>query len=437
MKQPMRRQTLSQTTLPFSKHSALPNRFARSTPEDKAISVRLSESRFDHGFSRIPLRSQVIQEKQEPTSPLKLSEGRTNSLSRSGTMVGRYPFRATLRCSQPKSSGIFRSDAPLGSGPDDQQFSALFERLAALPEGSLSAAGQRSTATLASAGSLGGATVSAPVSLPDIGIPALAAIDRNDAVNGAFNYSGSITRGGAAPSGFGVTRSFGSSLSGITITPGAGTFSVAATFLHPITYQVRSGTGPNSQVDIDSDSDNNIIATNYPTVVSDLTPNTSDLNGRPPRTQFWAEDLTLRHELVHANDDMANGPGAVTTVTTWLNGQTAASVAEVNALLGALPGRFANALLAALSTEDGEKHAYGDGAASYRARANAIKAKGDSGGYAAGGSGGLSRGAKTAIGIGGGALAGAGIGALAGGPLGAAIGAGVGALVGGLGSLLF
>lgn len=116
-------------------------------------------------------------------------------------------------------------------------------------------------------------------------------------------------------------------------------------------------------------------------MVSDLTPNMRDLNGRPPRTAFWAEDLTLRHELVHANDDQGNGPGAMTTVTTWLNSQTATNTAEVRTLLGALPGRFAAALLAALSTAAGERHAYGDGAPAYRARANAIKTKGDRGDY--------------------------------------------------------
>ena len=46
------------------------------------------------------------------------------------------------------------------------------------------------------------------------------------------------------------------------------------------------------------------------------------------------------------------------------------------------PGpRFAANLLAALSTEDGEKHAYGDGVANYTARVNAISAKGGRGEY--------------------------------------------------------
>jgi len=72
---------------------------------------------------------------------------------------------------------------------------------------------------------------------------------------------------------------------------------------------------------------------------------------------------------------------AMVTTWAWLTGQTASSQAQVQGLLNQVPGRFASALLAALSTEDGEKHAYGDGAPSYRARANAIRAKGGRGEY--------------------------------------------------------
>jgi hypothetical protein len=217
--------------------------------------------------------------------------------------------------------------------------------------------------------------------LPDIHLPALAGVDRCDIVGGAFLYSGSITRGGAQPSGFGVTRSFGSSLKNITIRKLPFVYLVTATLEHPITYQIRTSTGPNGEVNIPSADAAAITASNWSTVVSDLTPNMSDLNGRPPRTQFWAEDLTVQHELVHAHDDNSNGPLAMLKVLGWLNGQSAASNADVGTLLAAVPGRFAANLLAALSTEDGEKHAYGDGAANYTARANAISAKGAKGDY--------------------------------------------------------
>jgi hypothetical protein len=221
-----------------------------------------------------------------------------------------------------------------------------------------------------------------PIQIPDIEFPALATVGKSDAINGAFTYSGSIAREGAAPTGFGVTRSFSSKLTGVKITSNPGTFDVSATYEHPITYQVQALTGPGGQIHIDSPTVGDITKANYLTVAADLTPNMSDLNGRPPRTQFWAKDLTLKHEKVHADDDKANGPGAMATVTTWLNGQTAADAAGVWTKMAALPGRFATALLAALSTEDGEKHAYGDGAPFYKARADAIKAKGAKGDYA-------------------------------------------------------
>src|SRR5262249_681581 len=152
---------------------------------------------------------------------------------------------------------------------------------------------------------------------------------------------------------------------------------------------------------------------NYPTVVSDLTPDMTDLNGRPPRTTFWAEDLCIKHERFHADEDVVHGRAGVVAAQAWLNTKTASSVAQVNTLLGAVPGRVAATVSAAMSFPGREERAYGDGAPLYLARANAIKAKGDAGQYpgapatapATAPSTGLSRGAKVGIGIASGALA--------------------------------
>jgi len=111
-----------------------------------------------------------------------------------------------------------------------------------------------------------------------------------------------------------------------------------------VTYQ----TGPDGQKDIASETDAKITKTNYPKVHTDLTPDMSDLNGRPPRDEYWAKDLTLTHELVHAKDDNDNGPGAMATAKTWLDGQTATDAAGVQVHLTKIPGRFAAALLAGL-----------------------------------------------------------------------------------------
>jgi hypothetical protein len=106
-------------------------------------------------------------------------------------------------------------------------------------------------------------------------------------------------------------------------------------------------------------------------------------NGRPPRTKFWAEDLTIQHELFHTRQRESKfGPDSKTAMQTWLNGQTATSAAQIRSTL--LPQamtegiRVFNALVAAPTTEG---DAYGDGAPLYKARADTIKTKGDAGDY--------------------------------------------------------
>ena len=271
------------------------------------------------------------------------------------------------------------------------------------------------------------------IRLPDIVVPAGASVVQTDAVASALSYNPSITQSGPPPSPFGATLPYTHAITGITVTPSPGTYTVAATVDNPITFQVSGGGRP----DIASATDPDITQANYSTVASDLIPDMSDLNGRPPRNSFWAEDLCIRHERFHATEDVTHGRSGVTLAQNWLNTKTAASVAEVNLLLGQVPARVAATVNTAMAYPGRELRAYGDGAPQYLARANAIKAKGDAGGYGGAPAPGMSRGAKTAIGIGGGALVGAGIGAVVGGPVGAAVGAGIGAIVGGVGSLLF
>lgn len=268
----------------------------------------------------------------------------------------------------------------------------------------------------------------ATVALPDIELPGPAAIRERDTVASALTYNRTITQSGPEPSdSFGETSPYDFRMEGITVTSAPGTYTVSATVRNPIVFQVRSSTGPAGQVDIEGDSDPDITQGNYKQVSSDLSPNTSDLNGRPPRTQFWAKDLTVIHERFHATDGATHSQSGVTLAQNWLNSQSAASVADVNTLVGQVPARVIAVRRAAMTYPGREQRAYRDGAPLYTARANAIKTKGDGGGYPR-----LSRGARAAAGALGGAALGAGVGALAGGPLGAAIGAGIGAVAGGL-----
>jgi hypothetical protein len=329
------------------------------------------------------------------------------------TTVVSVPFRAMIRRQpghQPKSAQgsqaanpAARSDAgPKEENPKDSEYHAIFERMAqqamaratssagtpsvgggsSVPEAvQLAPESESAAAETAGAGAATGDQAGPPLRVPDIEIPALDEVGKNDSLISNFGHNPSISKGGDTPKGFGVTRSFSSTVTNVIIIPLPGMFIITGIFEHPITYQIRSGTGPDGQVDVNSATSGEITDTNYPTVAKDLTPDMSDLNGRPPRTQFWAEDLTTRHELVHANDDKNNGPLAARTASTWLDSQSAADETQVKTLLAGLPARFADALLAALSTEDGEKHAYGDGANSYLLRATAIKLLGAAGYY--------------------------------------------------------
>jgi hypothetical protein len=308
-----------------------------------------------------------------------------------GTTVERYAFEAEIpRGHTPQSEqepvAGGRSDAPAGmeEDPISAVASVVGGAVVAAPEEAPPAGGAAAAAPAAAepgTEEAAGPEEEVTVSLPDITVPALANVAKTDAVSPGFSYSGSIARGGAAPTGFGVTHSFDSTLTGVTTTLKKKVYTVKATLEHPIQWEVRSGTGPDAQIDIAGETDADITSVNYGDVVSDLTPDMTDLNGRPPRNDFWAEDLTIRHEKVHAADDKKNGPGAMRVASKWLSKQTAASVADVTTLLGEIPDRFAAALLAALSTEAGEKHAYGDGASSYKGRAKAIKKRGDAGKY--------------------------------------------------------
>jgi hypothetical protein len=220
----------------------------------------------------------------------------------------------------------------------------------------------------------------APVTVSEVEGPEL--IQSLDSISATYGYASTTERGGAGPSGFGVCRA-SASLTGVTITPGGGTYTVAGTYELEIRWQVRSGTGPNSEVDIASDADPDIRACNYQLVAKDLTPNMGDLGGRPPRDHFWAEDLTGRHERVHATDYGTYGPDAARAAQNWLSAQTAVSRAEIqNTLLTGSLRQSMTALNALMETAPGaEPRAYGDGAPVYLARAAAIRTKGDAGDY--------------------------------------------------------
>lgn len=214
-------------------------------------------------------------------------------------------------------------------------------------------------------------------------------ISNDNSISPTFTHLPTVTRGGAGPRGFGITRS-SIRFTNVNISSSIGTlvnngiYTVTANLEHTIRWQVRTGTGPRGQVDIAGDTDNDIKACNYQLISKDLTPNMSSDNGRPPRSKYWAEDLTTRHELFHAENQFRDdfGPQATTDAQTWLSAQTASSASQIETLL--MPRAYAVARLTKkrLSNQPStEGDTYGDGAPLYQARADSIKTKGDAGDY--------------------------------------------------------
>ena len=215
------------------------------------------------------------------------------------------------------------------------------------------------------------------VSVPDISMPESLQIVDTDAIASTITYTPSITQAGVV-SPFGATSWSNFNITGATVTAvpasagGAASFTVTFTLENPITFNVTS-----PKTSIASENDPALTNSNYPTAASDLTPNMSVQGGKPPRTQFWARDLTIVHERFHCDERSRLAAAGAVQAQAWLNAQTAANVAEVQALIAQVPGRVITASQAAVGTVDQkETRAYGNGAASYQARATAISTRG-------------------------------------------------------------
>lgn len=200
------------------------------------------------------------------------------------------------------------------------------------------------------------------------------AIEESDAIGPTLAYTPTISNTGSPGAGeFGVT-STRIAISGITAAaePATSSFRVAGDVTSTITWSVQAL----GRTDIASETAPAITHVNFPTVASDLTPDMGSDGGRPPRTSFWAKDLTARHERFHATERATTfGRPAFDFAVAWLRGETAADAAAATALTRRVPGKMHESYGASYSPGK-ETRAYGDGAASYRARATAVSAKG-------------------------------------------------------------
>lgn len=204
-------------------------------------------------------------------------------------------------------------------------------------------------------------------------------VTESDAVGAALTYTPTVANSGTPGADeFGVT-STRTRINGINVTQDATahTFNVTATVNNDITWSVHSL----GRTDIPNENTAAITKTNYPTVVSDLTPDMTSDNGRPPRTQFWASDLTQRHEQFHANERAHTyGQPAFDFARTWLTAQSANSAADATTLAQQVPGKMRESYNASYAPGK-ESRAYGDGAPLYLARATAVRNKGQSNQY--------------------------------------------------------
>jgi hypothetical protein len=202
-----------------------------------------------------------------------------------------------------------------------------------------------------------------------------------DTVKAAFAYTHTTTRGGVVKADdFGTTSGSLKHFSNVSITPGTGKFTVTADLKQEVVWDTRAIKGPDNQVNIMSVTDAALTRANYPHVVTDLTPDMTDLKGRPPRTKFWSKDLTEEHEKYHVKDFVDIAKTGATGAQTWLAGQNAARKEDVPALLDtAWSNQIFNVWDKFTDPPAVEERAYSHGAPSYKARADAIKAKGDKG----------------------------------------------------------
>jgi hypothetical protein len=220
---------------------------------------------------------------------------------------------------------------------------------------------------------------------PDIVLPSVGVPPQTDAISSTLAYQSKISQAGTVdPGDFGTTNPQYRLLQ-----PHADlkdqTYFLTGTVDAQINYQVDAG----GRTDIASENDPGITQNNYPDVVKDLTPSPAAVNepgrklfkNQPPRQRFWAQDLTIKHELFHADEDVKFGREGTTVAQNWLNRQTAQSFDDVGKLLQPAIDMVSATVRTRMAYPAREERAYNAGAAAYTARAQAIKQKGDAKGY--------------------------------------------------------
>ncbi len=205
-------------------------------------------------------------------------------------------------------------------------------------------------------------------------------IAKADAVQSMLASASSTTQGGVTlkPTVFGSEFATYSVdyINWSSTTPG--TVNVSARVFLDCKWDVQD----RGRTNIPSASDAAVTKESWPKVVTSLTPNAK---GNPPRADFWARDLTEKHEKFHATDDIGRATLYLPTGKAWLDTQTVSTPTgtsgkdakvdgEVRALMSTLKGKVEADGWAYYGT-GGEDRAYADGKSSYESRVTDVKAR--------------------------------------------------------------
>ena len=172
---------------------------------------------------------------------------------------------------------------------------------------------------------------------PDIVLPYFGVAQQTDAVSSSLAYQSKISQDGAVePGEFGTTTPQYRLLE-----PHADLKDRVYYLTGTVDAQIAFQVDGRNRTDIASENDPDITQANYPDVVKDLTPSPAAVNqggkklfkNQPPREHFWAEDLTIKHECFHADEDVKFGREGTTVAQNWLNRQTAQSLDDVGKLI--------------------------------------------------------------------------------------------------------
>jgi len=211
-------------------------------------------------------------------------------------------------------------------------------------------------------------------------VPANILIGGEDGITGSMTLRHTTQQGGAEIGGaFGICQPIMRSIL-IGATPHPQLLGLLGT-----TYTVRLSADIEYHWDVQNlgrthvsgADDPSVTADTWSQIVYDLTPR-SAAPGRSPRREYWARDLTARHELFHRDDFVTAFTAFLPVSQLWLNMQSASSVDRAidkgDQALQMLITNINN-YMGSGDAAPAEVRAYGDGHTSYRARADVVRAK--------------------------------------------------------------